>query len=365
MVADTRKMYEIKLKLQEILTKEKYFSEMLGGFIEGGMLTKEKYEEFAHEFDCLGKLEELSVLKKEEIMENPYLKDIVLPEVELENIKLSNKRKIFANRVATYKEKYMDLDTFTSVNSYFICEKTLRFPAIVEGKTNIPWMTVEPQEIESFSSFIEQASGNVLLGGCGLGYVAYMLSLKEEIESITIVELNKDIVELFKKHILPQFKNGSKITIIEGDAIEYIQENDLSRYDYINMDIWRDVYDMLYLYLPCLEVEKKNPDIKFSYWLEPELKFMLQKSILKCIADMEDDQALYGAIAKSIVENTDIRNIHDVRECIRMDDIREILYMWYINHKFEFEELKKKSEEFVNQMMKTSEQVLKFIKENK
>ena len=365
MVADTRKMYELKLKLQEILTKDRYFSEMLDGFIEGGMLTKEKYEEFANEFKCLGKLDELEVLTKEEIMANPYLSNIKLPNIVENNIKLANKRIVFANRVADYREKYLDLETFTSINSYFICERTLRFPAVVEGETNIPWMTVEPQEIESFKAFIDEAKGNILLGGCGLGYVAYMLSLKDDVESITIVELNNDIVEMFNKHILPQFENKQKITVVQADAIEYIKNNDLSKYNYINIDIWRDIYDMLYLYLPCLEVEKNNPNITFSYWLEPELKLMIQKSILRYIAGMEDEQPLYNAIARTIVDNTDIRNICDVRECIRLDDLREVLYMWYITHIYEFEELKEKSEAFVKHIMKTSEQMLKFAKEHK
>lgn len=39
--------------------------------------------------------------------------------------------------------------------------------------------------------------------GCGLGYVAYILSLKENVEEVTIVELNSDIKKMFKKYLKP------------------------------------------------------------------------------------------------------------------------------------------------------------------
>ena len=60
-------------------------------------------------------------------------------------------------------------------NSYFICDYPLRFPGLTEGSSNTCWMTVEPFEIETFKKFIEEAKGDILLIGCGLGYAAYML----------------------------------------------------------------------------------------------------------------------------------------------------------------------------------------------
>lgn len=365
MVANNRKMNDLKITLQELIEREKYLCDCLDGFIEAGMLSKEKLEEFISEFKCPEKLNEVTLLQKEEIMNNPYLRDIKISETEVNNIKLLKKRIIFANTIALYREKQFDLNTFKQINSYFICDRTLRFPAVVEGDTKIPWMTVEPMEITSFQSFVDEAKGKILLGGCGLGYVTYMLSLKNDVESITVIELNDDIIKMFEENILPQFKNREKVKIIKGNAIEYLQNTDLSGFDYINVDIWRDTLDMLYLYLPCLEVELQYPDIKFSYWLETELKTMLQKAILRNIADVKSEDILLDEIARAIVENTDIKNRDDVRNCLELKDFREILRIWYINNKELFEELKIKSEEHMETLLKKSDMFLKKIKEKK
>ena len=49
----------------------------------------------------------------------------------------------------------------------------------------------------------------------------YMVSEKENVETVTVVDTNEDVIRLFKKYILPQFKNAHKIKIIAADAFEY------------------------------------------------------------------------------------------------------------------------------------------------
>ena len=50
---------------------------------------------------------------------------------------------------------------------------------------------------------VERAKGKVLTFGLGLGYFAYMCSLKEEVESVTVVEKDKSVIKLFNEIILP------------------------------------------------------------------------------------------------------------------------------------------------------------------
>ena len=80
-------------------------------------------------------------------------------------------------------------------------------------------MTITPNEIETMKEPVDEAFGHVLTFGLGLGYYAYMVSEKENVESITIVETNEDVIDLFNKYILPQFKNAHKIKIIQSRCV--------------------------------------------------------------------------------------------------------------------------------------------------
>ena len=119
---------------------------------------------------------------------------------------------------------------------------------------------------------ISEATGNVLTYGLGLGYYAYMVSMKDNVESVTIVEKDKGIIDLFTRYILPQFKNKSKIKIINDDAFNYFKKD--IYYDYVFVDIWHDPSDGIDLYLKFKNLEKDN--IKYSYWIEDTLKCYIE-----------------------------------------------------------------------------------------
>ena len=367
MVANTRKMYEIKLKIREILELEEALYNKFNAFIEAGVVQGELLDEYLSISKRIGKLDEIVLVTKDMIYDNPYLKDIDITDIEYKNIRLKNKRIIKGRTLTEFGEKTRDPKTFERRNKYFICNNTLRFPAIVEGDGNIPWMTVEPVEINSFENIIDEANGNVLLIGCGLGYVAYMMSLKEEVKSITIVDLNEDILEIFNQYILPQFRNKDKIKTIKSDALEYLSSEDLTKYDYVNVDIWHDVIDMVYTYLPCLAIEKKYPNTKFSYWIEGELKECLQKNILKAIALDEEEKVelLLNAIAKDIIKNTNITCLEDIQNLLELPDLRGILYNWYINNYSLFLELGEQEKDGFKRLMKKTEYITKSIRGEK
>lgn len=134
------------------------------------------------------------------------------------------------------------------------------------------WMLITPNEIETMKVPISEATGNVLTYGLGLGYYAYMVSMKENVESVTIVEKDKEIIDLFNEYILPQFKNKSKIKIINDDAFNYFKKD--IYYDYVFVDIWHDPSDGIDLYLKFKSLEKDN--IKYSYWIEDTLKCYIE-----------------------------------------------------------------------------------------
>lgn len=363
MIANTRKMRKIQEIIESILKEEVFLCDALNGAIDDGVITEEKIKEAAKIAKKPGMHEEEIVhLTKEEIMANPYLQNIKVPNVSNNRFKLSNKRIIRPGFVTKYKAKQRDLKTMRQVNSYFVCDKSLRFPGISEGEQTTCWMTVEPSEIESFKKIIEEATGKVLLLGCGLGYLAYMLSRKDEVTSITIVDNNQDVLDLFTTHILPQFDNKEKVKVVNSDGLDYLKNTDLSIFNNVNVDIWYDTIDMIYTYLRCLEIERNNPTVNFSYWLEEELKFDIQKSILiattrqDCVAGKENASLpvdslanipghhfLSDVIGKDLVCQTPIYSYEDLYELVDIKDLRSLLFGWYANNFDKVESQEKKN----------------------
>ena len=146
-------------------------------------------------------------------------------------------------------------------------EEEFRFPAVLEGGNE--WMTLTPVDLDTSDEAIERAHGKVITFGLGLGYYAYMVSEKESVESITVIEKSPEVIGLFKKHILPQFKHKDKVRVICADAFEYAEfEMPKEKYDFAFVDTWRDASDGAPMYERMKPLEAKNPETEFSYWIE-------------------------------------------------------------------------------------------------
>ena len=219
-------------------------------------------KELIHEFDKI-----VFELDKNKYEDNLYYKNI-----SFKNIK-SNK---WSFRYESYKpyEAFVFNDLRKINDKLYPCigyfKEEYKYPAVLEN--NREWMLITPNEIETMEKSINEATGNVLTYGLGLGYYAYMVSMKEDVKTVTIVEKDKEIIELFNKYILPQFRFKDKIRIINMDAFEYFKKN--IYYDFVFVDIWHDRSDGIDLYLKFKSLEKKN--IKYSYWIEDTIKCYIE-----------------------------------------------------------------------------------------
>lgn len=219
-------------------------------------------KELIHEFDKI-----VFELDKNKYEDNLYYKNI-----SFKNIK-SNK---WSFRYESYKpyEAFVFNDLRKINDKLYPCigyfKEEYKYPAVLEN--NREWMLITPNEIETMEKPINEATGNVLTYGLGLGYYAYMVSMKEDVKTVTIVEKDKEIIELFNKYILPQFRFKDKIRIINMDAFEYFKKN--IYYDFVFVDIWHDPSDGIDLYLKFKNLEKKN--IKYSYWIEDTIKCYIE-----------------------------------------------------------------------------------------
>jgi len=148
------------------------------------------------------------------------------------------------------------------------------YHAVCEGGRE--WMTLLPNETATTSYAVERSRGRVLTFGLGLGYFAFMASEKPSVASVTVVERDKDVIDLFTRCILPQFPNRDKITVTGSDAFDYAETQMAEgHFDTIFTDIWHDPSDGVELYLRMKEYEGKIPGPEYIYWLEDTLKLYI------------------------------------------------------------------------------------------
>lgn len=274
----TRLYAELLQRYPEVIT-----SEMVDTLTADGDITKEEAivgllsEIFALDFErgedrrlILDYLTpSVRILNKDKYENNPYYKNI-----KLENIKDGN----WEIRIEEYKpyqavicDDMIIKDDFTEIPPLGFFTESFSFPAILENGNE--WMTLTPVDLDTCEEAIAEAHGKVITFGLGLGYYAYMAAEKDEVESVTVVELSSEVINLFKKHILPQIPNAHKIKIVNADAFEYaekIMPNE--KFDIAFVDTWRDASDGAPMYEKMRALEKYSKTTKFLYWIENFLR---------------------------------------------------------------------------------------------
>ncbi len=205
------------------------------------------------------------ILDKNKYENDPYYKNI-----KLDGIK-DGRWEIRWEEYKPYRavicHDMMLLDDFREVPPLGFFTEAFRFPAILEDGNE--WMTLTPVDLDTCEEAIEAAHGKVVTFGLGLGYYAYMAARKQEVESVTVVELSEEVIRLFKTHILPKMECADKIRIVNADAFEYA-ENVMpnEHYDLAFVDTWRDASDGAPMYKKMKALEKYNSGTKFLYWIE-------------------------------------------------------------------------------------------------
>ena len=205
------------------------------------------------------------VMDAEKYKSNPYYRNIEIPETKMGRWELK-KEKYPAYRGVIADDMILG-DDFKEIPPLGFFKEEFEFPAVLEDGNE--WMTLTPVDLDTSDVAIAAAHGKVVTFGLGLGYYAYMVSEKDEVESITVVEKSPDVIALFKEHILPQFSHPEKVRVIEADAFEYAEKvMPGERYDVAFVDTWRDASDGAPMYVRMKALEHLSPDTKFLYWIE-------------------------------------------------------------------------------------------------
>ena len=208
-------------------------------------------------------------LDADAFLRDPYLRTVSVTEKQIGRFLLTN---------AEYEHGEIflyDMPDFTApivVPKIGFFNRRVRFPTLYEG--SMPWISVCPSEVNSMEKESAAAHGRVLVLGLGLGYYPFRISAKPEVESITIIELQKTIIDIFCENLLPQFPERQKIRIVRGDAIAYLGSVRDGDYDFCFADIWEGVVDGVPLYEKIRPHEHRLFSTHFTYWIGDQLSYL-------------------------------------------------------------------------------------------
>lgn len=278
-------------QLNNISEKEAYFSLMMS-LLDIDISDDESLEQ-AKSY-CYSGLHELDV---NTYINNPYLKNIKFNKNTMKNIKIEY-------------DEYLPFEGFPSddlvvdEDNYFqekyqlgYFKEKFAFQAITHDQ--IIWMSIIPNEIETMKDAISIVKGKVLVYGLGLGYFPYMISLKEDVKEIVIVEKDLNIIKIFKDNILPQFKYQNKIKIINQDAFTF-EKNSHDHFDYAFVDLYHGDYDGIEIYVKFKQLELRSNN--YLYWLEKTLINVIRRNLITI---------LYGEYLKEDCNYTIAKNFND------------------------------------------------------
>lgn len=248
------------------------------------------------------------ILDKNKYTENPYYKNIKLPDIKDENWEFKNES-YAAYRAVICHDMIINED-FSEIPPLGFFTEQFPFPAVLEDGNE--WMTLTPVDLDTCEAAIAQAHGKVVTFGLGLGYYTYMVSCKESVDTVTVIEKSEKVIELFKKYILPQFSHPEKVRIVNADAFEYAERDMPSEnYDLAFVDTWRDASDGAPMYKRMKSLEHLSPRTKFLYWIE---NFLVSR--LRAIRFSEiEEEYISGKLDTDYAQT--IKKLSDVQELLK------------------------------------------------
>lgn len=272
------------------------------------------------------------IVNEKLILKNPYYKNIKLKNTDNKVFKFEEEiipKNHAINISWVQPDEKKEMNDFIRMG-YF--KSNVKVPTLkqVTDKGEITWMSPTLAEQNTIDPFINKnAKGNILTFGLGIGYFIYMASLKEEVESITIVEYSQEVIDMFTEVILPQFETKKEIKIIKGNAFEYFNKNFLDKFDYIFVDIWENNEDGFEIIQKLLEQENYKGNI--DYWVEFSCYMhirMLMFLYLRSLAQGNIQQFLLSFIGKDRELLTKIHRYFRQKEHI-VTDVNELKHYLY------------------------------------
>lgn len=284
----------------------------------------EDFTNYFHKYKIENSFKKLDVA---EYLNNPYVKNIKLDKIIIDDNHKFAMLNYLPYELFLYDDNSVDND-FIEHTAIGYFDTAFNYLALLENESI--WMLITPHEINTMKKGIRNAKGDVITYGLGLGYYAYMCSLKDEVKSVTIIERDIKTINLFKKFILPQFEHKEKITIINEDAINYCKKN--INYDYTYVDLYRDADDGLKLYIEMYKLLRSNQN--FDFWIEDGLMIMLKRCMFTVLYEnynnsfVEYNDNYYDYVINKfneLLKNYSINSINDIYKLLSDSFIKELI----------------------------------------
>lgn len=96
-------------------------------------------------------------------------------------------------------------------------------------------MSNTPMEVLTNREAYRNAHGKVLVNGLGLGMLLDGLLRKAEVQSVRVIEIDRDVIDL----VAPRFAQHQKFEVVHADAFAY-RPGKGEVFDYVWHDIWDD-----------------------------------------------------------------------------------------------------------------------------
>jgi len=128
-------------------------------------------------------------------------------------------------------------------------------------------------------------SGDVLIGGLGLGVVVNHLAARPEIDSITVVEVSQEVIHLVEPHLKDP---EDKVTVLREDLVSYLNQ-DPEEFDFAFFDIWQSdgEHTFLTIVIPLRKLAVENgvvgDDTCLQCWNEEVMRSQLYLSLMNKI----------------------------------------------------------------------------------
>ena len=280
--------------------------------------------------------DKIKELNTSSYLNNPYYKNIKTKQIKNNHWKLTNK-------IYSPYQGFIYLETIVDDNNYYseftpmgFFKEEFSFLSVDENNTT--WMSITPHEIETMKDPINNAKGKVVVFGLGLGYFQYMISLKKDVTKIVIIEKDKNVIELFNEAILPQFENKNKITIINDEALNFVN-NCMKKddFDYAFIDTYHNALDGFEMYYNMLKYENKFSNTKFDYWIETSLLIAYRRCLISLIEeeingsndnDYKNSKNIFDSIINKshfYLKNKHVNSYQDIKELLKDETLRNLL----------------------------------------
>lgn len=157
-----------------------------------------------------------------------------LPEGRHHKILKPKEAENFAIRYIDLSAKRVKHEKYMAVFSHSYGEvaglKPGRYTTLVDKRSNSILMSDTWMEAATNQEVFEKSHGDVLIAGLGIGFLPYYMQKKPEVDTITVVELEQEVIDLVSPIL------GDKVTVIHDNIFAWPIPD--RKWNIIYFDIW-------------------------------------------------------------------------------------------------------------------------------